>query len=565
MNASPRNEHPPGKHHEQPGCRYQTSHSTDEKKPLDVIEQSLFSQRLAAISDEMGSRLKRTAFSANIRDRLDYSCAVFDSEGKLAGQAAHIPVHLGSMACALLGLVSQFEWKSGKMLVFNDPYRGGTHLPDVTLVAPLFISGQLLGFVVNRAHHADIGAIVPGGMPLSSHIEQEGVFIKPQWITRGNKLDKQKIAVFSAGSCNPENEIGDYAAQFSANLYGLERLRTLIETLGIDKYFLALEKLYAYGERLSAATLSRLPAGRWQFTDYLDDDGSGNRNIPIKVTLKNANSRLVVDFAGTAKQVAGNVNCPLPVTTAAVHYVFRCLMPDYAPTCHGLFSGITIKAPQGTLVNARYPAAVAAGNVETSSRIVDCMLGAMGQAIPDSQVAASQGTMNNIAMGNATAKNPWAIYETIAGGCGAKNGIHGRAGTQSHMTNTLNTPIEELEMKYPLRILRYALRPGSGGSGRFRGGDGIIREYGFLSPTTVTVLSERRRLSPWGLAGGKAGAKGENRHNEKPLPGKVTFSACAGDVLRISTPGGGGYGETEPSTQGHPPHTTHKDATSSQK
>ena len=515
---------------------------------MDVIEQSLFSQRLAAVSDEMGSRLKRTAFSVNIRDRLDYSCAVFDSEGKLAGQAAHIPVHLGSMACALLGLVSQFDWTSKEMLVFNDPYRGGTHLPDVTLVAPLFISGKLLGFVANRAHHADIGAIVPGGMPLSSHIDQEGVLIEPQWITRGGKLDTKKIAAFSADSCIPENEIGDYSAQFSANLYGLKRLRTLIETLGIDKYCLALEKLYAYGARLSAATLSRLPEGSWQFTDYLDDDGREDRNIPIKVTVKNANSRLVVDFTGTAEQVPGNVNCPLPVTTAAVHYVFRCLMPEYAPTCHGLFSAITIKAPEGTLVNARYPAAVAAGNVETSSRIVDCMMGVMGQAIPDAQVAASQGTMNNVAMGSATANPPWAIYETIAGGCGAKKDIHGRSGTQSHMTNTLNTPIEELEMNYPLRILRYAIRKGSGGSGRFRGGNGVIREYGFLAPTTVTVLSERRRLSPWGLAEGGAGARGENHHNHKRLPGKVTFSAHDGDVLRISTPGGGAYGKTEVAT-----------------
>jgi N-methylhydantoinase B len=509
---------------------------------MDVIELSLFASRVSAVCDEMGAALQRAAFSPNIRDRLDFSCAVFDERGELCAQAAHIPVHLGSMAYAMGGIVAGIDWRPGDMVILNDPYLGGTHLPDVTVIAPVFSDRKRVGFVANRAHHADIGAETPGSMPLSTRLEEEGQLIPPQHIARGGEVDERRLAQLTAGTRNPRDAQGDFAAQLSANRRGLARLSDLIETMGAQRYRIALAALNDYAERLARSALAQIPAGRYGFRDLMDDDGSGQRDIPIRVSLQVDGESIVVDFQGTSAQTPGNINCPLSVTAAAVFYAVRCLMPPRTPACAGSFRPIRLQAPAGCLLNARRPAAVAAGNVETSSRVVDVVLGALAQAIPPRIPAASHGSMNNVAMG-ASGAQPWGYYETIGGGMGAGARGGGLSAVQTHMTNTRNTPIEVLEMRYPLRILRYGVRRGSGGRGLRRGGDGVIREYEFLRHTHFTLITERRRHRPWGLAGGGAGLPGVNRLNGRRLPPKVSQVAQPGDRLRIETPGGGGWGE----------------------
>lgn len=500
---------------------------------LNGIELSVFSSRLDAVCDEMGSILQRSAFSPNIKDRLDFSCAVFDCGGKLSAQAAHIPVHLGSMAFAMEGIVSAVDWQPGDMLVVNDPFQGGTHLPDVTLVAPVFVESELLGFVANRAHHASIGSESPGSMPISSHIEQEGVLIAPQLLLKQGEFDDAVLVLLE------DLGLGDFIAQVSANRSGVLRLEQLILGLGIERFGVALEQLNTYGAQLAREYLGRIPDGCYRFRDVMDDDGLGNSDLPIEACVEVCGEKVSVDFAGTSAQVEGNINCPLPVTAAAVYYVFRCLLPDYTPACAGVFGCIELRVAKACMLNAVYPAAVAAGNVETSSRIVDVVLGALAEALPDLIPAASQGTMNNIAMG---VKGRWEYYETVGGGMGAGSAYEGLHGSQSHMTNTLNTPIESLEMHFPLRIRRYQLRRGSGGSGLHPGGSGLLREFEFLENADATLISERRRHQPWGLAGGEAGQSGHNTLNGKPVDGKVQLKIKRGDSLKIETPGGGGWG-----------------------
>jgi len=511
---------------------------------MDAVELGLFAGRIGAVCDEMGAVLRRAAFSPNIRDRLDFSCAVFDAEGELAAQAAHIPVHLGSMAYAMRDLVGRMGWAPGDQVVVNDPFLGGTHLPDVTLIAPVFAEGRLVAFVASRAHHANIGADAPGSMPLSRTLEEEGVILPPAHLWRGREREAAPWgAIVAATGGGPEVE-GDFAAQASANRAGVARLEALVAELGAEGLARSLAALQDYGERMSRAALAELPAGAYTFTDYLDDDGAGQVDLPIRVALEVTDEGVAVDFAGTAGQTAGNVNCPLAVAAAAVFYAFRCLMPTGTPACAGAFRPIALHAPEGCLVNARRPAAVAAGNVETSSRLVDAVLGALAGAIPERIPAASQGTMNNVAMGGVgkEAGSGWHYYETVGGGMGAGRDGGGLSGVHSHMTNTLNTPVEALEMAYPLRVAAYRLRRGSGGAGMRRGGDGLERTYELLAPARITLLTERRRHAPWGLAGGADGAPGENRLNDTPLPGKTTFTAEAGDRLTIATPGGGGWG-----------------------
>ena len=507
-----------------------------------AIELSIFSNRINAVCEEMGVVLQKAAFSPNIRDRLDYSCAVFDARGRLCAQAAHIPVHLGSMAFAMGELAQAFDWRDGDMLILNDPYKGGTHLPDVTLIAPLLVDDELLGFVANRAHHADIGSEQPGSMPISTLLDEEGLVIAPQMLLRGGELDRVFMDSLMAVMKNPVSAQGDFSAQIAANRTGGARLRELIAQMTPAAYRSALDALNDYGRRLAQAAIAGMPAGRYNFEDVLDDDGAGTQDIPIRLTLTISEAGIRADFTGTAQQVSGNVNCPLSVTAAAVLYVFRCLLPDHAPACAGCFEPVEVIAPQGSLLNARYPAAVAAGNVETSTRIVDVMLGALAQAIPEAIPAASHGSMNNLAMGSAQAP-AWDYYETLGGGMGASADSDGCDAVQTHMTNTLNTPIEALEMHFPLRIRRYAIRRGSGGDGAQRGGDGLIREYEFLQAAQFTLLTERRRHAPWGLQGGDAGQRGGNCLNGRPLPAKVSMQAQAGDVLSIETAGGGGYGK----------------------
>ncbi|MZR62318.1 hydantoinase B/oxoprolinase family protein [Alcanivorax sp. DP30] len=517
---------------------------------MNPVQLSIFANRLSGICDEMGAVLRLSALSPNIKDRLDFSCAIFDARGRLCAQAAHIPVHLGSMAYAMADLVSDRDWTSGDLLVVNDPYLGGTHLPDVTVVAPVFRCDQLVGFAVTRAHHANIGAHSPGSMPVSTHLEQEGLVIAPTLLKRAGQWQIplcRRLAGLDEATDDlrlPVENIrfGDFAAQASACEAGARRLAELADAQpALEQAF---DALNAYGEKRARARLAALPDGDYPFEDVMDDDGQGQQDITITLMLRIRGDSAQLDFAGTAAQVTGNINCPLSVAAAAAYYCFRCLMDDDVPACDGLFRPISLTAPQGCLLNACRPAAVAAGNVETSSRVVDVVLGALALAAPQAIPAASQGTMNNVAMG-ATGDQGWDYYETMAGGAGAHASGAGLSAVHTHMTNTLNTPIESLESHYPLRVLQYRIRRGSGGEGKHRGGDGIVRELAFLGRASFTLLTERRRHRPWGLQGGGAGLAGENHLNNQPLPPKYEGVARPGDRLRIASPGGGGYGGNE--------------------
>jgi N-methylhydantoinase B len=511
---------------------------------MNPIELKLFSSRVSAICDEMGTVLRRTAFSPNIKDRLDFSCALFSSNGKLFAQAAHIPVHLGSMAFAMESIIENRQWASGDMLVLNDPYLGGTHLPDVTLIAPVFVEqgASLLGFVANRAHHANIGCDTPGSMPISSSLEEEGLIIPPTLLFKSGQLQQEALALLQMQG---DSLNGDFAAQAGANTLGVQRLQSLLATMSISDYDQGMKELNDYADRITANTIAELQVGEYSFTDYLDDDGCGQLSIRLALTLRIGPDHLELDFRDSSKQVAGNLNCPESVVAAAAFYCVRCLLPGDPPACEGLFRRIHLRTKAGSIVNANRPAAVAAGNVETSSRLVDLVFGALAKALPDRIPAASQGTMNNVAMGHIddeTGKR-WDYYETLAGGIGGGPTTSGRDAVHSHMTNTLNTPVESLEMHYPLRVHRYAVRRGSGGKGKHHGGAGIVREYEFLDEAQLTLLSERRLLSPWGLNEGGAGMKGRNSLNGETLPGKCSIVVKKGDRLLIETPGGGSWGE----------------------
>jgi N-methylhydantoinase B len=509
------------------------------------IELGLFASRVAALCEEMGALLGRTAFSPNIRDRLDYSCAAFDAEGALLGQATHIPVHLGSMAHAMGALAGSREWAPGDLLAVNDPFQGGTHLPDVTLISPAFVDGRLVGFCANRAHHADIGAEAPGSMPVSTRLDQEGVLIPPTLLGDLDGWRPDVLQSLLSRLRDGQAALGDFSAQAAANRLGVRRLEALARASGPGQFQARVDALQAYGERLARDTMAALPAGRFTFEDRLDDDGAGTMDIRIAVTLTiDGRGGVRVDFDGTAPQVKGNLNCPLPVTVAAVTYVFRCLMPDQVPACAGAFRPLEITAPEGSLVHARPPAAVAAGNVETSMRIVDAVCGALARALPDRIPAASQGTMNNLALGR-LGEDGWDYYETLAGGMGAGPSLPGASARHSHMTNTLNTPVEVLERHYPMRIERYALRRGSGGTGRLSGGDGVERVFRFLEDASLSVIAERRLNPPWGLNGGRPGQRGRCWLDDEVLPPKCERTVRAGQRLRVLTPGGGGFGAAE--------------------
>ncbi len=522
---------------------------TDVTASIDGIEIALFASRVQSICDEMGAVLKRAAFSPNIKDRLDFSCALFDGKGELFAQAAHIPVHLGSMAFAMADVVAQFEWRAGDVVLLNDPYLGGTHLPDVTAVVPFFIDEALAGFAATRAHHAHIGAERPGSMPVSRTLEEEGIVIAPMLARREGEFTSDGRALFDAltgrvhtdaHAYGADPELADFFAQISACALGARRVVTL--GFGVDAFAAHVVALNGYAERLARGALSALPAGTYRAVDVLDDDGTGREDVAIRVALSIDEHSVCADFSASDDQVAGNVNCPRAVVAAAVFYVFRCLMPATTPGVAGALKPIRLVTRKGSVVDAERPAAVAAGNVETSTRIVDVLLRALAEALPALMPAASQGTMNNLAMGRHDRRGRWDYYETIGGGTGAYAGGAGSNAMHSHMTNTLNTPVESLETHYPLRVRRYEIRSGSGGTGRMRGGDGLVREFEFLAPAEVTLLTERRRHGPWGLAGGRAGAPGRNLLNGRALPAKTEFTAVPGDRLIVETPGGGGYG-----------------------
>ncbi|MES1927874.1 5-oxoprolinase [Salinisphaera dokdonensis CL-ES53] len=515
------------------------------KAPADAIELAIFASRITAVCEEMGASLAQAAFSPNIRDRLDYSCAVFDARGRLCAQAAHIPVHLGSMAYAMADIVAAREWEPGQMIALNDPYLGGTHLPDVTLIAPLFVGDELVAFVANRAHHADIGSDSPGSMPLSKHLDEEGLVIAPVALVDNDTIDESVLGDWLQHLRNPPIARGDFSAQIAANRIGLRRLSALIgegEAADVGAFETRLAEYNDYARKLAASALRELPDGTYRFTDVMDDDGQGNSDLAIACRIEIEKGHVRVDFAGSADETAGNVNCPLSVTAAGALYVFRCLMPAQVPACAGAFEDIEISAPDGSLLNARHPRAVAAGNVETSQRVVDAVLGALTEAVGERIPAASHGSMNNVALGSHRAESPWDYYETMGGGLGAGPNRDGASGVQAHMTNTLNTPVEVLERHFPLRMHRYALRRNSGGAGAQRGGDGLVREIEFLAEASYTVLAERRRHAPWARAGGEPGQAGENRLDDEVLPPKCTGIARTGQRLSIASAGGGGYG-----------------------
>lgn len=528
---------------------------------VDPVSLEVFRHRCTAVAEEMGTALGRTAFSANIKERRDYSCAVFDAQGHMIAQAAHIPVHLGAMPRSVEAALAHHTLEPGDVVILNDPYLGGSHLPDITMVAPVFVPGnypdspELLGYVASRAHHADVGGISPGSMPMSHDLYQEGFIIPPLLIQQRGQINEALVTLICRNSRTPDERRGDLAAQRACHALGDARLRELVQQYGLSWVREHMQALFEYGERSARSLLARLPDGEYHFEDQLDDDGCDSGPLPIGVVVRIAGESATVDFSATAAQSGGPVNAPLAVVESAVFYCFRCLggsdMPDAAiGALHAVSPPLlTLVVPQGSLLNPNPPAAVAGGNVETSQRVVDVVLGALAQAIPDSIPAASAGTMNNWTCGgiNPHTGAPFAYYETLGGGMGARVHADGLDGLQVHMTNTLNTPVEALEYQFPLRVVRYGLRAGSGGTGTQRGGAGLVREVEFLAPVRISLLTERRTTPPYGLHGGASGLKGRNTliradGSEHALPGKVTLYVEAGDRLRIETPGGGGYG-----------------------
>jgi N-methylhydantoinase B len=516
---------------------------------LDPVALQIATHRLAAIAEEMGVVLGRTALSPNVKERRDYSCAVFDARGGLAAQAAHIPVHLGATPLSVRAAIARVPMGPDDVVVLNDPFAGGTHLPDVTVVSPVFARGarRPFAYVANRAHHADIGGMSPGSMPLASDIFQEGLRLPPVKLVARGRLVDDVVALFLANTRVPAEREGDLRAQWAALRVGTDRLRALASTRGgAARLAHEMAALQDYSATLMRATLRALPRGTYRAHDVLDDDGLGAQRLRIAVSLRLAGDRATIDFTGTAPQTRGPVNANLAVTRSAVLYVFTALAGEAIPPNEGLARPLEIVAPEGSLVNASPPAAVAGGNVETSQRIVDVLLRALARAAPDRVPAASCGSMNNVALGGTAGGQPFAYYETIAGGAGAGPSGPGTSAIHTHMTNTMNTPIEALEAYYPLVVRRYALRPHSGGRGRFAGGAGVVREIEFLTDAEVTLLGERRRVAPYGLAGGGPGARGRDwlvqGRRRRRLPGKTTLRVRPGDRVCVETPGGGGFG-----------------------
>jgi N-methylhydantoinase B len=490
----------------------------------------------------MGHALMRSAFSANIKERRDFSCAIFDSQARMIAQAAHIPVHLGSAPMSVQAVVDSLTLQPGESAIVNDPYAGGTHLPDITIVTPVFLGEFSAYYVASRAHHADVGGATPGSMPLAEHIDEEGVRIPPSVWTPELEAD------FLSRVRGPHERAGDLRAQRAANLVGVKRLKALVASRGEELVASQIDALFAWSRRIMARTFSALPRGTWSATEHLDGDGLGTFDIPITVHIRLDGERVVVDFRQSADQVRGPMNAVRAITVSAVHYVFRCLGPTTLPSNDGFMEDIEVLTRSGSVVDAMFPAAVNAGNVETSQRIVDVLLAALAPALPEQIPAASCGTMTNFLFGGTLPSGKqFTHYETLPGGSGAGPGWNGESAVQTHMTNTLNTPIEALEHTVPVQIVHSRIRRGSGGDGRYTGGAGLEREVRFLAPVEVTVLAERQRHSPPGLAGGGDGAPGETWHihangEAHRLPAKVTTHLEPGEAIRIATPGGGGHG-----------------------
>jgi N-methylhydantoinase B len=502
----------------------------------------------------MGAALRRTALSPNIKERRDYSCAIFDDHGRVIAMGDHMPVHLGSMPMSVQAAVAAIEFGPGDIAILNDPYVGGTHLPDITMVLPVFLPGaeRPSFYVSNRAHHADVGGRFAGSMGPAGEIFQEGIRIPPVRIVRSGQLDREMLDLILMNVRTPKEREGDLESQIGACRVGERRILELAEKFGVDRLRVLTEELLDYSEKLVRAVLRSIPAGEFHAEDWLDDDGVTDipRKIAVRLNLDPSKGSIHIDFAGSSAQVAGSVNAVRAITLSACFYVLRCLLLEDAPATEGILRPLSLDTSAGSIVDAVSPAAVAGGNVETSQRIVDVLLRALAKAIPNRIPAASAGTMSNLTIGGVDPRTveTFTYYETAAGGMGARPGIDGISGVQTHMTNSLNTPVEALEYAYPFRVRRYSYREGSGGVGQYRGGDGLIREFEMLAPVQLTLLAERRRFRPYGLKGGEDGAAGAawvmKGASEQPtrLPGKCSRHLDAGDTVRIETPGGGGWG-----------------------
>jgi N-methylhydantoinase B len=516
--------------------------------PIDV---SIFQSTTHSIAEEMGAALRRTAYSPNIKERRDYSCAIFDDEGQVIAMGDHMPVHLGSMPMSVKAAVDALTLERGDIAIVNDPYRGGTHLPDITLVMPVFGDGDVpVFYVANRAHHADVGGMYPGSMGLCREIYQEGLRIPPVKIVRGGEIDRSVMEILLHNVRTQVERDGDLQAQIGACRVGEMRLGEVIGKYSAEMISLLARELFDYSERLTHAEIARMPAGEFEAEDSLDDDGIGGGpvRIRVKLTVDPVAATACVDFSGSDAQVASSLNAVLAITYSAVYYVFRCLLPVHAPTTAGLMRPIMLIAPEGTIVNARLPAPVAGGNVETSQRIVDVLMRSLAAVVPHRVPAASSGTMTNLTIGGIDPRyeRQFAYYETTAGGMGARPDRDGVSGVHTHMTNSLNTPVEALEYAYPFRVVRYGYRAGSGGDGRFRGGDGLTRELELLTDAQVTLLADRQKNGPYGLSGGADGTSGcvsvVREGEAEQIAGKCSLRVAKGDRIRVETPGGGGWG-----------------------
>jgi N-methylhydantoinase B len=519
----------------------------------DAVALEVFRHLFTALAEEMGAALKRASFSPNIKERRDYSCALFNPAGAAVSLGDHMPVHLGAMPMSVSAALDELgDLDPGDVVCVNDPFRGGTHLPDITLISAVFAERRILAYVASRAHHSDVGGSTPGSMPLAREIFEEGIRIPPVRLYRAGVLNEDLWRTLLANVRTPVERGGDLDAQLAALHTGSTRLLEIAERRGVDRTLAAMDGLIEYADRLVEAGLEMIPDGRYVAEDFMEDDGFGSGPVPIRATLELVGSKLTLDFTGTSPQVPGGINAVAAITWSATRYVVRCvveaLLGEPLPAGGGSMSAVTLVLPEGSLVNARPPASVAAGNVETSQRITDVLMRAFAIALPDRMPALSQGTMNNITVGGVDPRTgeAFAYYETVGGGMGAGPTGPGLSGVHCHMSNSLNTPVEALEHAYPYRVTRYEIRRNSGGAGLHRGGDGLRRDLMLLGPARVTLLSERRIKGPSGAEGGEDGATGENvlirDGAEESLPGKVTFTVDTGDVISVRSPGGGGWG-----------------------
>jgi N-methylhydantoinase B len=520
----------------------------------DAVTLEVYRHLFTALAEEMGASLRRASFSPNIKERRDYSCALFESQGVAVALGDHMPVHLGAMPMSVeAALAALGHLDPGDVVILNDPFHGGTHLPDITLISGVYWEGELLGYVASRAHHSDVGGMSPGSMPLAREIFQEGLRIPPVLLFRKGIRNEDLWQTILANVRTPVERAGDLDAQLAALHTGSVRLLEMVERRGTSEVLAAMQGLIAYADRLVAAGIQEIPDGVYEAEDFLDDDGFGSGPVPIRVAMGIEGDRMVLDFEGSSPQMPGGINAVAAITSSATRYVVRCmveaLLGTPLPAGGGSMASVELRLPPGSLVNAQLPASVAAGNVETSQRITDTLLQAFGQALPELAPALSQGTMNNTTVGGMDPRTgeSFAYYETVGGGLGAAPQGPGLSGVHSHMSNSLNTPVEALEHAYPFRVTHYSIRRGSGGEGIHRGGDGLRRDIQLLGDSQVTLLSERRLQGPRGAQGGEDGATGENilirNRQEEKVPGKVTFDALAGDIISIRSPGGGGWGK----------------------